>query len=191
MIGSVLLLATLLAAGPDVAALRHELDAVAARIEELKARRQAGESVEGELTALLVRSQDLAEEIERARPRPLPPASASAADPQQELVDELRDHAAMLREEAEAVAAELEAVDGEIAEALRGALDPGAPAASREGSAATRLQIVTQGALPLAGRSDLRWLMERRKLLVASGRALQVQASHLDAAADALERERR
>src|SRR5579864_5042722 len=100
IIGNILLIA-LLAGPPDAEALRRELDAVAARIEQLKARHLAGEAVEGELEPLLVRSQELAEQLERARPGPpAAPAGATQADGERERADELRDQAAALRAQA-------------------------------------------------------------------------------------------
>src|SRR5512142_3327598 len=104
MLGSAFLL-LLLSATPDVAALQRELDAVASRIEELKGRRESGESVEAELQPLLVRSQELVEGIEQARPRP--PVSPARSEPDGALVAELRARAAELRDEADGRSVEL------------------------------------------------------------------------------------
>jgi hypothetical protein len=168
------LLLTTLSAAPDVGALRHELDAVAKQIEELKARRLAGDPVEDvALERLLVRSQELAEQIEQAKPRPA--AAAAQRDPRCELVDELREQAAALRAEAEELAAEGARVDAAITRALREE-----PAFSQVSSAASDAQAP----------ASIVALLDRRSQLEQLARTLQAQASILDAAADALERSR-
>lgn len=173
-----LLLAAMLAAGPDVDGLRRELDDVAGRIEELKARRRAGAAVEdGSLERLLVRSQELAEELERARPRPqrTPPAGA---DPGCTQVDELREQAAVLREEAASLFEEAIQVNAELARAVREE-----PPHSRR---TTFASDVNRTVLDPASR--VASLAERRAALERQARALEAEASLLDAAADALER---
>lgn len=175
MLGPLFLLA-LLSAGPDVGALRQELDEVASRIEELKARRRDGEPIEEEaLERLLVRSQELADEIERARPKP--PAAAPAGDRGCAQVDELREQAAALRDEAASLADEAAEVNAELARALHEE-----PASSRPASFTSDLQTVLDPAARIGT------LAERRSRLDAQARALEAQASILDAAADALER---
>ncbi|HYD42034.1 MAG TPA: hypothetical protein VEB43_14485 [Anaeromyxobacter sp.] len=172
-----LLLAAMLSAGPDVDALRRELDDVASRIEALKARRRAGEPIEdGSLERLLVRSQELAEELEGARPRPA--AVPPGPDPRCELADELREQAAALREEAAQLMAEAAQVKAELARSVREE-----PPSSRPATFTSDLQ---QTVLDPATRVAA--LAERRAALEAQARALEAQASILDAAADALER---
>ncbi len=184
MLGNTLLLA-LLAAAPAPAVLHRELDAVAGRIEELKERRQAGESVEAELQALLVRSQELADEIEQVRPRPA--ASPALDEPDRALVLELRERAAELRDEADRRALQL--VEGElrIIEVRWGgaAADPVSSAAPR----LTRANAVRGGVAEAADEVDR--LLALRAQLATRIRGLQVRASNLDAAADALERSSR
>lgn len=185
MLGSLLVLALVSTPpAPSVAVLRRELDAVAARIEELKVRRAGGAPVEGELEALLVRAQDLADALERARPRPAAPA---VTDPDRTLADELRGRAAELREEAERLAAAIAEVDAQIHEALWGGAGQGAvsPIAPRSPRVQVAANVSEVRSVP-----DLRRLVEQRGRLAAAARALGVQASRLDEAADALERRR-
>lgn len=183
MLGHALLL-VLLAAAPDVAALHRELDAVAGRIEELKGRRQAGESVDAELQALLIRSQDLAEEIELARPRP----SRGFVEPDRALVAELRESAAELRDEADRRSLELAEVELRIVEVRWGG------ATVERSSSAARPRLARANAVDedaVEGADALDALLRRRAQLVARIRGLHVRASNLDAAADALERSSR
>jgi uncharacterized coiled-coil DUF342 family protein len=192
MIANALLIAVLAVAGPDVDALRRELDAVAGRIEQLKEQRLAGEDVEDQLERLLVRSQELAEEIERARPEPPAVAAPAEGDPGRELADELRERAAALREQAAQLAVEAAQVDWELAQVLRSASEPRASSSpatllSREPQAMltpTALQAETS----TPAHPELRTLLEKREDLEARMRGLQAKASLLDAAADALER---
>lgn len=179
-----LLLIALLSAAPDVGALRRELDAVAGRIEELKARRQAGQPVEAELEPLLVRSQELVEAIERARP-PAAATSPAVSDPGRALADELRAHAADLRDEADRLAGEVDEVDARVAEARWGGSAP--PLSSLADPLLTPASIVRQGTSAVDD-DELARLFERRADLVARIHGLHVRASNLDAAADALER---
>jgi len=174
-----LLLAAILSAGPDVDALRRELDEVASRIEALKARRRAGEPIEDEsLEGLLVRSQELAEELERARPRPA--AAPAGADPRCELADELREEAAALRDEAARLRAEAVQVKAELARSVRDEPPSSRPATFTSDLQQTLLDPATRVAA----------LAERRAALEEQARTLEAQASILDAAADALERSR-
>jgi hypothetical protein len=107
-------LALLLAADPAVDPARAELDRVAARIERLKARKLAGEDVAVELERLLVRAQDLVQQIERARRDDRVPPAAEPGPPP----EELRERADALRDERDRIAAELRELDGRI-EAVR------------------------------------------------------------------------
>jgi hypothetical protein len=104
-------LVLLLAAGAPAWDARDELDVVATRIEQLKARHMAGQDVGRELTALLVRAQDLVAEIERREARPPMPAPAPAS--------ELRERADALHDEADRIAGALVALDSRIAQAHR------------------------------------------------------------------------
>jgi hypothetical protein len=198
------LIAILLASGPapgleaDAASLRRELDAVAGRIEVLKARRLAGESVEGELWPLLVRSQELASELERLRPEAseAPPAAA-ADDSEQKRVDDLRERAGMLREEADRLLRARAALDTRILAALRSATapepatEPGTQPAQPAWSA--RPTQASAGAAPSAPRrrslaAAIGPLVEQRIQLDLRVHALEAQADQLEAQARTLER---
>jgi hypothetical protein len=173
-----LLLLALLAAGPDVDALRRELDEVAETIEQLKERRLAGQPIEdAALERLLVRSLELAEQIEQAMPGPTAPAAPAGSDPACELADDLREQAAVLRGEAVTLLAEAAKVEAEIDQALREAADPHATFTSD-----------LQASLDPVAR--LGALSERRADLEDQARALEKQAGLLDWAAEALERTR-
>ena len=129
MIGASLL-ALLLAGvpgGTKPPSARAELDACAARIEELKARGAEG----AELDRLLKRAAELANELEPARAA-APPASATPG------AEELRERADAARDEADRLSAEIAAIDVRLHDARRpDAADPfrraavgGAPAGS-------------------------------------------------------------
>jgi hypothetical protein len=205
MFGPVLL-AAMLASGPapgleaaDTASLRRELDAVAGRIEVLKARRLAGESVEGELWPLLVRSQELASELERLRPEAsAAPSAAAADDPEQKRVDDLRERAGLLREEADRLLRARAALDARIIAALRSATSqepapeagprPGAqpaqPAWATRASAGTAASAPRQRSLAAA----IGPLVEQRMQLDLRVHTLEAQADQLEAQARTLER---
>ena len=193
-IGNLLLIAVL-AGAPNVEALRRELDAVAARIEQLKAQRLAGESVEGELEPLLVRSQELAEELERARPEPsAAPPAPSSPDPDREHADELRDQAAALRGQARRLTQVLAALEARIAAALRAATaaSPGPTAAQPSLPQATLTSAAAgahEDASRAAAQTALGPLVEQRARLEAHIAALRLEASRLEAQADALDGE--
>jgi hypothetical protein len=103
-------LALLLAASPPADPTRAELDQVAARIEQLKARKLAGEDVTLELERLLVRAQDLVQRIERARRlESAPPAAEAGPSP-----EELRERADALRDERDRVAMDIRELDTRI-----------------------------------------------------------------------------
>lgn len=193
-IGNLLLIAVL-AGGPAVEALRRELDAVAARIEQLKAHRLAGESVDGELDTLLVRSQELAEELERARPeRPTAPPIASSPDPDRERADELRDQAAALRGQAHRLTLALTGLEGRIAAALRAAtaaspepftMQPPLPHAALASTAAR----ADDDASRADAQAELGPLVQQRARLEAHIAALRLAAARIEAEADALDGE--
>jgi hypothetical protein len=162
-----LALALSLTAAP-VDPVRCELDGVAARIEQLKARRMAGEDVGRELWRLLVRAQELAAQLEKDRPAaPLPPAPPGA--------DELREGADALHDEVDRLARELAALDGRIA-AERGAAVQPVPVPATTGVAAGE---------PAAVRA----LREERAKLAGRLEALRAAAEALESEARAAERE--
>jgi hypothetical protein len=183
MLGLVLI--ALLASGPDRDALRRELDSVADRIEALKSRRMAGEDVEGELGRLLVRSQELAGQLERSRPQAAPPPPAQPA------VDELRERADALRDEADRVARALAALDERIAEAVRSATAPPSAAAGAVlvPTSASPARSTRPAARPPA-QVPIGPLVEERARLELRARDLAAAAAQLERAADALARER-
>jgi hypothetical protein len=185
MLGTVLL-TVLLVAAPDVGALRQELEGVAERIEDLKVRRAAGESVDDELTGLLVRAQELADEIDRAR-APAATATPVASDPAAELADELRARSAALRHESERLKQELAEVERRLLELRSGGTCPVSSTVER----AAPFLVITGGE-DLPRRPDEREILEvLRDGLAAGVRALEVQASILEAAAGELERQQR
>jgi len=194
MTASHLFLIALLSGPPEsVQALHEELDAVAARIEELKARRLAGEAVEGELEPLLVRSQELAAELEQGEPAPAP--STTVPPPVRARLDELRGRASFLRREADRLTGNLSALEMRIAAALKSIAEP--PSAQREdpespsGLPGPRPIVSLSGgpmASPVLSRDALASLVNERRLLQARILALLAEAALLDAAADALER---
>lgn len=107
-------LAVLLAASSAPAdAARAELESVAHRIAVLKERRLAGQNVDEELTRLLVRSQELATQVERSAP-PARPGATEGLPP-----DELRERADAARDEADRVVAQIEEVDRTLVEVDR------------------------------------------------------------------------
>ncbi len=191
-LGSLLIL-SVLAGTPDVDALRRELEAVASRIEQLKARRLAGESVEGELQPLLVRSQELAEELEEARQPPPAAKGPAAPDPARDQVETLRDRASALRFEADRLAMRLAKLEAHIAAVLRSATAPPA-AADEDEPEVPRARLAATGP---SGRASparpapnaIAELVGERHLLELRIHTLDGEAARLDAVADALERE--
>jgi len=186
-----LFLIAVLAGSPDASALRRELDAVADRIEQLKARRLAGESVEGELEPLLVRSQELADELGRARPEPpAAPPGAAPGDADRERADELRDQAATLRLQAQHLTGALIALEARIASALRAATDS-APPTSGDPSLprATFASTLPGDGEPsdAAARTAIAALVQQRGRLEARIRALRTEAAMLEAEANMID----
>ena len=108
-------LALLLAAGPAVDPVRAELERVAVRIEQLKARQLAGDDVAAELKRLLVRTEELAERIERTHSG----VPASVVPPPGPAPEELRERADALRDERDRIAVQLRELDARIAEVRR------------------------------------------------------------------------
>jgi hypothetical protein len=162
-------LALLLAGVPDPAAARAELAACAARIEELKGRHLAGEPVGRELVRLLVRSQELAAQLDRAGAA-LPPAPAAPSP------EELRERADAARDDADRLAAEIALLDVKIGDGRR------TLRAEAEGPVAR----ATLGARPIPRAGS-----ERLRELEAHRAALARRRAHAEAAAAQWEAEAR
>lgn len=199
MFGPVLL-AALLASGPapgleaDAASLRRELDAVAGRIEVLKSRRLSGESVEGELWPLLVRSQELASELERLRPEAnTPPAGQSPEDTARERADELLERASLRRDEADRLLRACAALDGRILAALRSATTAPAEASAGAPRAAPTWATIAGAGQPASDPRSrnlaIAPLLEQRMQLELRARMLEAEASRLEREAQALLRD--
>jgi hypothetical protein len=193
---STILLAAFLAAGPgpDAAALRRELDAVAGRIEALKARRLAGEPVEDELGPLLVRSQELAIELERLRPETgAPPAAAPPGDPVREPAEELHERATALRDEADHLLRACAVLDARILVALRSATaappgPDGGPRAEPAWAPAAGSAAPPPPPPPRSPITAIAPLVEQRMRLELRARLLEAQADRLELQARGLER---
>ncbi len=168
-------LALLLAGAPDAVGARAELDACATRIEELKARRRAGQAAERELERLLVRAQELAFELERTRaelPAIPPPPSP----------EELRERADAARDEADRLAGEIAERDVTLGDARRIARADSDPAVARAGYGSSP-------ASPRAG-ARLRELQLQRAVLAERRAAAEIAAARFEADARAAERDR-
>ena len=148
---------------------REELDACAARIEQLKARDQRG----AELNRLLRRAQELAAILEDAPPEPPLRAETPSGD-------ELRERADAARDEADRLAAEIGAIDVRIEDARRGQGEPGAGVARAALGTPT---IATPGA-------RIRALLGERAALSERRARAQEEADQLDAEARAADRDR-
>jgi hypothetical protein len=167
-----LALALLLTAAPDPAVARAELEDCARRIEELKARHLAGQPVGRELVRLLVRAQELAMQLDRARVELPPPPPAPSPE-------ELRERADAARDDADRVAAEIADLDvriGDLRRALR---------AEAEGPIAR----ATLGGHARA--AELAAEVERLRALQARRASLAAERAHAEAAAASLEAEAR
>ncbi len=167
-------LALVLAGPPDAAdsaEARAELDACAARIEALKARRRAGQEAERDLERLLVRAQELALELERTRaelPAALPPPSP----------EELRERADAARDEADWLSAEIAELDVKLGDARRN---------SDATTAGAALGVAP--ASPAAAARG-RELQLRRAALAERRAAAEAAAARLEADAKAAEADR-
>ncbi len=164
-------LALALAGPPDPADARAELDACAARIEELKARRRAGQEAERELERLLVRAQELAAELERTRAE-LPPAAPSPSP------EELRERADAARDEADRLSAEIAELDVKLGDARR-----------NSDSAMSGAALGVAPASPSA-LARTRELQLRRAELARQRAAAESAAAELEAEARAAESDR-
>ncbi|HEX9053062.1 MAG TPA: hypothetical protein VF841_21215 [Anaeromyxobacter sp.] len=148
---------------------RAELDACAARIEELKARRRAGQAAERELERLLVRAQELAIELERTRAElPVAPPSATSPSP-----EELRERADAARDEADRLSAEIAELDVKLGDARRN---------SDSATAGAALGIAPASPSALA---RIRELQLRRHALAERRAAAESDAARLEAEARA------
>lgn len=183
----------LLVAGTPAWDARAELDAVATRIEQLKARHMAGQNVGRELVALLVRAQELAAEIERREARAPLPAPAPAS--------ELRERADALHDEADRIAAALGVLDARIVHAHRAlTARPAQPPAHVErmpdGTVVARRAALSPlgsaaGGAPQAAQVDearLRGMLAERARLEHLLAQVRTQAAALEAEARAAER---
>jgi len=166
-----LTLALLLTAPPEPGDARAELDACAERIEELKARRRAGELAERELERLLVRAQELAHELERTR------AELPASPPPTPSAEELRERADAARDEADRLSGEIALLDVRIGDARRIAAADSDPAVAR---AVLGTPVPAQG-----GAARLRELQLQRALLARRRAAAEDAAARLEAEARA------
>jgi hypothetical protein len=168
-------LALVLAGPPEGVDARAELDACATRIEELKARRRAGQAAERELERLLVRAQELALELERARAE-VPPAPASPSP------EELRERADAARDEADRLSAEIAELDVKLGDARR---------IAREDSDPTMRRAVL-GTAPgsSAAAARVRELSLQRAVLAERRADAEAEAIRLEAEARAAETDR-
>jgi hypothetical protein len=177
----VLVLLALGAPSPEVLAAHAELDAVAARIEQLKARHAEGGDVGAELHRLLVRAQELSHVIEQASappPRPL----VLAPSP-----DELRERADAGRDEADRLAAMLDGLDERIAALRRAEAASPAPARRARPDEATFASAAPAHHAAPGPSPRLRALLAHRAMLAERLVAVQGEIARLDAEAKRLE----
>lgn len=178
----------LLAAGAPAWDARAELNAVATRIEQLKARHLAGENVGRELVGQLVRAQELVAEIERRESRAPTPAPAPAS--------ELRERADALHDEADRIAAALGSLEARIVQAHRAMAAPPAPGRVERAPdgmvVANRAGFSPGGAgrsaQPHAEAMQLRALLAERARLAGLLVQVRAQAEALEAEARAADR---
>lgn len=186
-------LVLLLSLGAPQSPARAELDAVATRIEQLKARHAAGEDVGRELLRLLVRAQELAVQIDSEEGRaPLPPPAIAPAG-------ELRERADALHDEADRIAGALVQLEARIAHAHRAMishppeLSPapralGGPVVARN-AALSPSGAVVQAPARQAEEAHIRALMQERARLVVMLAQVRAQAAALEAEAQAAEQQ--
>ncbi len=154
-------------ADPAKPAAQAELDACAERIEELKARQEAGR----ELDRLLRRAQELAAELERTA-ADLPPVPVAPSP------EELRERADAARDEVDRLSAEIALLDVRIQDARRGHGEPGGPVAR-----------AALGAAP-SGTDPLRAMLAERATLAEQRARARAEAARLDAEAREAEKDR-
>jgi hypothetical protein len=165
-----LTLALLLAAPPETGDARAELDACAERIEELKARRRAGEAAGRELERLLVRAQELA--LELARTRAELPTSPATPSP-----EELRERADAARDEVDRLSAEIALLDVKIGDARVVASDATVSRAVLGGRAAPSIDERRLRELQL----QRAWLAQRRAAAEGAAARLEAEARAVEA----------
>ena len=181
----------LLVAGAPAWDARAELNAVAGRIEQLKARHLAGENVGRQLVAELVHAQDLVAEIERREARAPMPAPAPAS--------ELRERADALHDEADRIAAALGALEARIVQAHDAMAAPRAHAPERSSDGmvvASRAGFSPAGSAAArpapswssAGAMQLRAMLAERARLATLLTQVRMKAAALEAEARAAER---
>jgi len=169
------LIVLLAAGGPqttfDRDAAQAELSAVAARIEQLKARHAAGDGeVAPELHQLLVRAQELAHAIDATAPRPPPSPSAPSAE-------ELREQADADRDEADRLKAAIERLDARMAELQLGSPMPQANLASAGPTGAAEVPVADRLAMLEAQRNGL---LRRLAVALAEAEHLEAEARKID-----------
>lgn len=161
-------LALLLAGTPDLDAARVELDTCATQIEALKAERRRGQSSRRELERLLVRAQELAAELQRARAElPLAPPTPSP--------EELRERADAARDHADRLSAAIADLDVKIGDARWGAHAEGASPVS---TAAIGVRFARRG-------DRLEELLGRRAALAEERARAEREAARYEAEAQA------
>ena len=168
-------LALLLAGTPELDAAHVELDSCAMRIEELKAERGRGQSSRRELERLLVRAQELAAELQRARAElPLAPTGPSP--------EELRERADAARDHADRLSAAIAELDVKIGDARWGPHAGGGSAVSAAAFGAHAARAAHPGARveELLGRRAA--LAEERARAEREAAALEAEARAADAA---------
>jgi chromosome segregation ATPase len=164
-------LVLLLAGTPELDAARVELDTCATRIEALKAERRRGQSSRRELERLLVRAQELATELQRARDElPLAPPTPSP--------EELRERADAARDHADRLSAAIAELDVKIGDARWG---PHASGASPVSAAALGSRLARPGRVEeLLGRRAA--LAEERARAEREAASYEAEARAADAA---------
>ncbi len=165
----------LLARAPEEVDARAELDACAERIEVLKAKRREGQAAERQLERLLIRAQELAAELERARAEL--PATPAAPAP-----EELHERADAARDEADRIAAEIAELDVKISDARR-------EVRGESGPTLTRAALGSAGAASAEAAERLRSLIEKRAALAQDRSLAAATAARLEAEARASEAE--
>jgi len=167
----------LIGASPDRDAVRAELEAVAARIEQLKARHVRGEQgSHAELLPLLVRAQELAitlDRLDHPQPDGAPHPRVRGPTP-----DDLRERADAARDEADRIRSALDEIERRMATLEATARTPGARLVSAGPtdttvSPARRLQL-------LEVQRDR--LLRTLALVLANADRLEAEARLLEAA---------
>lgn len=165
----------LAAASPDREVVRAELEAVAARIEQLKARHARGEDgLHGELFALLVRAQELAITLDRLdHPQPVEAQHQRVRGP---TPDDLRERADAARDEADRIRSALDEIERRMAQVTASARTPDARLASTGPQDST-----------VSPARRLQLLQVQRERLLRALALTQADANRLEAEARLLE----